>query len=476
MAGNKEILWSSIQVVLIKGASFFFSIFMARLIAPEAYGLIAMISVFIAFFQLFVDSGLGNALIQKKDKEEIDYHTSFTSNLGIAVFLYLILFFIAPIISSFYNQPELTAIVRWVSLGLVLQSLYLVQRCKLTIELNFKLQAKAIVFATFLSGSIGLIFAYADYGVWALVIQSLTQNGLTAVFMAIFTKWNPKFKFSKKSFKKLFSYGSKDLLGNIFTSFFMNINNLLIGKIYSPSSLAYYNRGFNLGFMPAGMIQESIGKVSFPVLCHLQSNKGSLLHQFYRYIGLTAYITIPIMTLLAILAKPLIIVLLTEKWIDAVPFTQVMALAFITYPINVSICQIVNAVGRPGVTAKTVIVKRIIALIILIVSVFISVEAVAWGVLISNTIEFLISVYVTSRVVGISVLSQFKPIIKPTIAAIPLIAATLVCSCIIHNFYLQIVVGLLFGTTAYIIMTYLLKMEERHYLDNIIHKVKIYLC
>lgn len=470
MAENKEIIWSGVQVFMIKGASFFFSIFMARLVAPAAYGLIAMVSVFIAFFQLFVDSGLGNALIQKTQKNDIDYHTTFISNLVISLILYVILFFIAPYIADFYHQSSLVAIIRWISLSLVIQSFYLIQRCRLTIRIDFKTQAKAGVLSTLLSGVIGIIFAYYNYGVWALVIQMLSGQILTAALIAWYTKWIPALKFSYSSFKVLFKYGSKDLVGNIFTSFFMNISNLLIGKFYSPANLAFYNRGFNLGYMPAGMIQESLSRVSFPLQCKYQNDREALLATYNKYIGLSAFINFPIMITLACLAKPLVLVLLTDKWAGAVPYTQLMALAFFFHPVNTCIAQVVNAVGYPGRTVKAVIVKRIIALILLIVTVRISVMAVAVSLLISNYLEVIISGFVSSRTLHINFVDQFRPILKPLMASIVCGICIIAVCRIIENYYLQILISIVVSGFAYISLAYMMRMKERTGISRIYTK------
>lgn len=467
MAENKEIVWSGIQVASIKGASFVFSILMARLVAPEAYGLIAMISVFIAFFQLFVDSGLGNALIQKHDKSDIDYNTTFSSNLLISILVYIIMYIAAPYVAKFYNEQQLTIIVRWSSLSLIIQGLYLVQKCRLVILIDFKTQALTGVISTIISGIIGLSLAYFGFGVWALVFQSLSGQLINAILMVYYSNWVPRIQFSKKSFISLFNFGSKDFIGNILTSFFMNISNLLIGKFYSPSSLAYYNRGFNLGFMPAGMIQETVCRISYPIQCKFQKDRDNLLSSYYKYIGLAAFISFPIMTLLAVLAKPIIIIILTQRWIQAVPYTQIMALAYLTYPIHVCIIQIVNAVGKPGLNMKYGIVKRIIAFIILLFSVSISVKAVAWGLLISNIIELLLSACISAKVLNIPFFDQFKPVLKSFFVCL-LIA---IVSCIIckymGNYYLQIILSLFSSSVIYIGMSYLLKIKERVIFDKI---------
>lgn len=472
MGESKQIIWSGVQVVSVKGASFIFSILMARFVAPEAYGLIAMVTVFIAFFQLFVDSGLGNALIQKKDKSEIDYHTTYSSNMTISIFLYGVMFFCAPFISDFYNQPELTSVVRWLSLTLIIQSTYLVQKCRLTINIDFKKQAKAGVYSTLISGVIGIIFAYFNFQVWALVIQTLSSQVILSILLIAYAKWYPKFNFSISSFKALFRFGSRDLVGNMFTSFFININNLFIGKFYSPSGLAYYNRGFNLGFMPAAMIQETISRISYPVQCKYQDDKDKLLGSFYRYIGLSAFVTFPVMMLLVIFAKPTILILLTSKWEGAISFTQIMALAFMTFPSNVIISQILNAIGRPGLNTKAVLVKRIISFIILIITVFISVKAIAWGICIGNLIEISISIWLSARVIKISVFSIIKPMLKPLLATILM---GLMCSgyyLLVDNLYINLFGGVLVGFLSYICISYLLKIEECAIFDKIIGRFK----
>lgn len=472
MGESKQIFWSGFQVLATKLASFIFGIFIARIVAPEDYALIAMVSVFIAFFQLFIDSGLNNALIQKKDKSPIDYDTTFCSNLVLSILIYLIVFIIAPYIASFYHQPKLINIVRLLSLSLVLQGFYLVQKCRLTINIEFKMQATVSVYSILISGAIGLICALNGLGVWALVFQLLSSDIVMSILYTYFSKWMPKLRFSKASFNTLFRFGSRELIGNIFTSFFLNISNLLIGKFYQPSSLAFYNRGFGLSFLPAGMIQETLSRISYPIQCRYQSDRDLLLKSYYKYIGLSAYVNFTVMFLLTVTSRPLILVLLTSKWEGAIIYTQILSLAFLTYAINACTIQVVNAIGKPGVNVKFGILKRIITFIGLLVSIKISVLATAVSLVLCNWIELFISFGVSAKFLHISYKSQLIPLIKPLICSLTMALCCLGLSYLCDNIYILLCLQIFTAIFVMLSTTYLLRMKEWQMICTIMKTIK----
>ena len=281
---KKGILWSSIERFSVQGISFLLSIIIARLITPGEYGLIAMLTIFMAIAQSFVDSGFGNALIQKKDRDEVDYSTVFYFNLVISIILYVVLYLCAPLIAKFYNQPLLMPVTRWIALNLIFNSLSLVQRTRLNIDLNFKLQAKISLSAVIISGIIGITLAYRGYGVWALVTQSLSNNFLSTVLLWISTHWIPLPIFSKRSFVKLFSFGSKVLASGLLHTIYLNLYSLVIGKFYNAADVGFYNRAYSISQYPSTNIVMIITRAIYPVQCAHQDDDKWLTDNFLQYL------------------------------------------------------------------------------------------------------------------------------------------------------------------------------------------------
>lgn len=443
----------------------------ARLVAPEAYGLIAMINVFISFFQLFVNGGLASALIQKKDRKEIDFNTTFIANFLIAILLYVLMYLGAPYISKFYNQPEMTSMTRWVSITLILQSLSLIQKTRLTILLDFKTQAIASLISLILGAFLGITLAYNGYGVWALITQTLVGQTTSSLILAIVSKWVPKLQYSWISFKKLFSFGSKQLLTDIFTSFYINSFNLIIGKFYSPSSLAFYNRGFSLGFLPANLWTTTFSRISYPILCENQNSREDLLTQYYRYLSLGSYVLFPISFVIALYAFPIIETLLTQKWLPAAPYLIIMCFVFMIHPFNLTMGQVVNAIGQPDKNLKANLIKSCISFGFLIATVPFGVIWIAVGVLISTFIGVIISSYVSAHALNISIISQYKPLIKPLIACI-IMSIIGMSFYLINNGILILISGIPFCLLTYIGLTYVMNIPEKKLISIYLVKLK----
>lgn len=320
---TKGFFWSAVDYVSVQAIQFFISIIIARLVAPSAYGVIVMVQVFVSFAQLFIDSGLKNALIQKKDRTDIDFYTMFIFNLGVALFFYAVLFIVAPYIADFYNQPVLADLTRVIGLSMVLSSLSITQLARLQILLDFKTQAKARVLSVIISGIIGIGCAYHGMEVWALAIQGVVGAFVTSVLLMYFSRWMPRWRFSYQSFKHLAIFGSKLLFGNILTMFYIQITNLIIGKVYTPAQLAYYNRGFALSQLPSTSIVGVISQTVFPIYCELQSDKRNLLVAYNKYTRLSCLIIFPVLSIVGVFAFPLTIVLLTERWVGMAEYLSI---------------------------------------------------------------------------------------------------------------------------------------------------------
>lgn len=467
---SKGLAWSAVDHFSVQAVQFVLSIIIARLVSPSSYGVIVMVQVFLAFAQLFIDSGFKSALIQKKDRTDIDFYTVFNFNLVMSLLLYGIMFFSAPAIAAFYGEPMLTPLTRVVSLNLVFSSLSIVQLVHLQVNLDFKTQAKARLLSVFISGTVGVICAYRGMEVWALAIQGVVSTLVTSICLMYFSRWRPKWIFSTTSFKQLFAFGSKLLMGGFITTGYIQLTNLIIGKVYTSANLAYYNRAFQLALLPSSNISEVISRTVYPIFCELQNNRQSLLQKFEQFLRLSCLIIFPIMALVGVFSKPLIVVLLTQRWADTAPLLSIMCIVFVVYPILQISGQIVLAAGYSGYWLKFSIVKRVIAFVSLLVTLPIGVNAIAWGLVFSNLCETFISVYCLKAIFNYPyhrMVFVLSPIILLTACSTASAGFTIL---LIENCYMQLIVGLATGMVVYVIGLFILKLPERNYLLAIIRK------
>lgn len=458
--------WSSIERFSVQGISFLLNIIIARIVSPSAYGLIVMVQVFLSFSQLLIDGGFANALIQKKDRDETDYGTVFLVNLGVAVCIYLLLFVSAPVIAEFYNEPQLTSITRVVSLNLILSSLTIVQKTRLTIHLDFKTQTKVGLIAVIISGAVGIVCAYSGLEVWALVLQSLISQFVLSFALMYFSRWIPKLRFSVHSFKRLFSFGSKLMLSNILTSIYFNVINLVIGKKYTSADLAFYNRGFNLSLFPASILSDALNRVIFPVLTQVQDDLNTLRREYLKYLHLTHYIILPLMGLLLVLAEPLIEILLTPKWLGAVPYLQIFCLNFMLYPIQQQAGNPVAALGHSGILLKAQLLKRIVTFGILIITLTISIPAVCWGILLSSIFEALVNVRICRKEIGVGIRAHLRSLADVILTVAVICISVYFLTSFISNALMKLLIGGTLGVVLYLLATWVFNFREKEYLAN----------
>lgn len=468
----RSFAWSAVERFSVQGISFLLSIIIARIVSPSSYGLIVMVQIFLSFSQLFIDSGFSNALIQKKDSDETDFCTVFFFNLGVAVGLYLILFFLAPLIAKFYEEPRLTSVTRIISLNLILSSLSIVQKTRLTINLDFKTQTRAGLIAVIISGTIGVICAYKGLEVWALVIQGVVNQFIISVALMFFAKWWPKPIFSIQSFKRLFGFGSKLMLANILSSLYINLTNLVIGKKYTSADLALYNRGFNLSQFPSTNLSDVLNRVIYPVIVRVQDDIEALRKEYLKYLHLSYYIILPLMGLLLVLASPLIEVLLTEKWMGAVPYLQIFCLNFMFYPLMLQSGNPVAALGHSGILLKAQVVKRIISFAILLITLTISIPAVCWGILFSSAFETFVNVFICRKEIRVGFRVHLKTLLDVVLSVAIISIVVFFFIKLFENPLLKVITGGILGITLYILTTWIFNIREKEYLIQIITKGK----
>lgn len=462
------VLWSAVERFSVQGIQFMLSIIIARLLLPSDYGLIAMLSIFLAVAQTFVDSGFSNALIQKKNSTEIDFSTVFYFNIAIGLFLYLVFYISSPYIALFYSEPQLCLITKIVGLGVVINSFGVVQRAKFSIALNFRLQAIASLAAVTISGLVGVYLAYHKYGAWALVVQNLLNNFLNVSLLWILSKWRPLWCFSWDSFNGLFTYGSKLLVSGLLHTLYTNLYSLAIGKKMSSGDLGLYNRAFTLASFPAGNITDVMHKAMFPVLCSIQDNEEELENYFMRYIRSVCFIVFPLMIGLAVLAQPFVEVVLTDRWLEIVPILQILSFAYMWDPVMRINNHFLYVKGRTDYTLKAEVLKKIIAFSILLLTISLGLYALALGIVVYSLIDIFIITRYTRKISNVTLTNEMKRLFPVFLLAVSMGVCVWSCTFFIDSPMLKLLIGIPTGICYYLIVSGIFKFDEIRFLRNLI--------
>lgn len=467
-----SVFWSAIERLSLQLVQFVVSIIIARFVLPSDYGLIAMIGVVLAISQTFIDSGFSNALIQKKNVSEVDYATVFYFNIIISVCLYTILYLSSSWIASFYHEFQLEILIKYVGLNIIVSSFSIVQRVKLTIKLDFKSQAKISFLSVFFSGIAGIVMACNGYGVWALVCQALLNGSLNTLLFFYYLKWFPRFVFSWKSFKQLFSFGSKILVSSLLHTIYLNLYNLVIGKKYSASDVGFFNRASTMGQLFPVNISTIIGRVVYPMQCKLQNDDKELSEYFRKNISATSFIVFPVVVWLSVLSQPIINVLLTEKWMFSSSLLSILCWGYMWCPISIINNQILNAKGRSDYYLKAELIKKIIAIVILIATIPLGLTILCYGVVLYYIIDVLISIYYSKKIVSTGYWNQMKIIFPPLIISMVSGGVVFLIVCLLNSDLLKLFIGILVGLLSYFVICYSLRINELRVLVKLLRKCK----
>lgn len=400
--------WTSIERFGVEGIRFVLGIIMARLLTPSDYGVLGMITVFIAISRTFVDSGFGNALIRKLDRTDVDCSTVFHFNVVIGIVCYAILFLIAPLIAQFFEMPILSDVLRVQAITLVLNSLIIVHSAKLIINLDYRTLAKRTLSANLIAGVVGVFCAYSGMGVWALVIQAVLSKLISVIFIWASVKWRPQWVFSRTSFHQLFSYGSKLMAAGLIDKLFSSLNTLVIGKFFSAKDLGLYSRGTQFARMPLDNVNSILGRVVFPILVKQQHNDKKLIDAYRKYVCIMSMLIFFGCMLLASVGKPLVLLLLTEKWSGAIIYLQIYVFACIFTHINTLNMRMLQVKGRSDIFLTIDIVKKVIAILILFAAIPFGVIGICISKILSSQIAIIIVTYYTGKIFGLGYFEQMK--------------------------------------------------------------------
>lgn len=464
------VAWTSVERFTQQIIQFVIGVAIARILAPQDYGIIGMTAIFFAVATTFIDSGFGSALIQKKDRDEVDYSTCFYFNVLVGIVLYAILWFASPAIADFYRTPILCEVTRTLGLTMLINSLSISQTAKMTAEMKFKEMAIISIVTQLVTGIVGLYLAYVGRGVWALVFQQLSSCLARLLMMELFLRWYPKLVFSKASFKHMFSYGSKILCSGLINTVYDNLYTLVIGRAFSAKEVGYYNRGNQFAILPTSTILNIFMKVAFPLMAQVQDDVEKLKTAYKKFLRVPLFVLYPILFGLIALAKPLILVLLGEKWLPAVPLLQVLCIGSFFDPLTHINLNILYVKGRTGLVLRLELIKKPIAFILLFSMIPLGLWWLCFGRAIYGFIAYCFNCYYTGRFINFGFWKQMYYNVPVLLKSGIMGALCYVCLYVFDKPLVQLLVGIAVGIISYFAMAVVTKDETLNDVKQIILK------
>lgn len=467
------VFWSSIQLFGRQLIGFVVSIILARLLLPSEFGLIAMLGVFIGLGTALIGGGLSSSLIRTKDVDEEDFSTVFFFNLICSILIYVLIFFSAPLISQFYNQELLTLIIRVYCLTFIINAFSAIQTTRLTKMMDFKTQMKVMIPSLIIGSLVGVIMAYNGFGVWSLVGSGIVQALAATLQLWFYSKWFPLWVFNIQKFKYHFSYGFKLMLSGVLDTIFTNAYTIIIGKFFPPAQVGYFNRAETLQMLPVNSISSIITKVSFPLFAAIQNDDVRLKSVYKRIMQMVIFLVAPILILMAVLAEPMFRLLFTEKWLPAVPYFQILCFNGILYPIHSYNLQILNVKGRSDLFLKLEVVKKIIVVLVILVSFQFGIYGLLYGSVITSIFAFFINTHYSGKFLKYTAWEQTKDLL-------PIIGLSMLIGALVYFFdellktnffydFSRLILGGFVGASLFLIASYLLKISS---LNELIHIIK----
>lgn len=466
-----SLIWKLLERIGVQGIQFLVTILLARLILPEEFGLFVLVSIFIILANVFIQSGFNIALIQKKNADELDFSSVFFLNIFVASICYIIFYLTSPYIATFFEQPQATTILRILSITLFFGAINSIQNAIIARNMQFKKLFISSISAVVISGIVGLAMAYAKLGIWALVAQQLTQQLVVTVNLLITVNWRPKFLFSFNRIKSLFSFGWKLLVSALIDTLNNNIRNLIIGKMFSPASLAFYNRGEQFPSIIISNINSSIQSVLFPVLATEQDDRKRVKEIVRRSIVTSSFIIFPMMIGLGIVAEPVVQILLTDTWLPAVPFLQIFCAVYALWPIQTTNLQAINAIGRSDIFLRIEVIKKIIGLLVLVISIPFGIYGIALGIVCNGIIATFINSYPNIKLLNYSLFEQLRDVLPSFFISV--IMGIVVFSIQFLNLMplILLLIQILVGIVVYICLAILFKLECFSYLLSVVKEL-----
>ncbi len=464
----KNFIWRFAERCGAQLVTFIVSIVLARILTPEDYGTIALVTVFTTILQVFVDSGLGTALIQKKDADDLDFSSVFYFNLMVCFVLYGVMFVAAPFIAKFYGDSTLTSVVRVISLTIVISGVKGIQQAYVSRHMLFKRFFFSTLGGTIFSALLGIGMAYGGCGVWALVAQQLSNATIDTLILWLTVKWRPKWMFSRKRLTHLLSFGWKLLVSALLDTVYNNLRNLIIGKIYSSSDLAFYNQGDKFPKVIVTNINTSIDSVLLPSMSSVQDNHECVKSMTRRAIKTSTYIMAPLMMGLAFCATSVVQLVLTDKWLPCVPYLRIFCFTYMFWPIHTANLNAINAMGRSDLFLKLEIIKKIMGMILLLGTMRISVMAMAYSLIVSSILSQIINSWPNRRLLNYSYLEQLKDILPAILLAVGMGCIVSAVQLLGISSAVTLLIQIPLGALIYICGSKMLRLESFEYLLDMI--------
>ncbi len=473
----KGMVWTTAAKFAVQGFNFIQGIILARLLDPSDFGLIAMAGVFTAISATFVDSGFSNALVRNKERTEMDYSTTFVTNVALSLFFCLLLCACSGLIADFYHQDKLRKIVILCASQLFLGSINAVQGTRLTINLDFRTKGIINVISVVVTGLVTIAMAFMGYGVWSLIYPLFFKIVLEFFLYRYFQHWFPKLQFSWDSWRKSFSFGSKLLLSSLINTLYGNIAPLIIGKKYSAADLGYYNKAEGYAALPSKTATQVLGGVTFPVLAEVQDDMEALQSVYRRLIRLSAYVVFPLMMGIAALARPLVICLITEKWSQSILYLQIVCFALMWYPVHSLNLNLLQVKGRSDLFLRLEIIKKVIGLTTLFITVPIGLVAMCIGQVFVSLISLVINTHYTGKMIDVGFLKQMKDLLPSLLYSVSMGAVIWFCIKLVPNLWVQLAVGIAVGAAYYLGVSKLTRSPELDYVvqllkENVLPKLR----
>lgn len=407
---TQGLVWTFTQQFGNQLIGFLVSLVLARILLPEQFGLIGMISVVVAVGNALLDGGTTNSLIRDPDCDEVDFSTVFFFHLSISIILYILIFLSAPLIAVFYDQPLLVSITRVYSLTIIINALSIVQFAKLTKRMDFKTQTIITIPSIMFGGVVGIWMAYSGYGVWSLVYSSISSSAIKTLQMWGYSKWVPGFNFDRKKFLKHIDYGYKLTISDLLNRIFNNIFLIAIGKYFSPAQVGFYTRAETMNQLPVRNVSRTLEKVTFPLFVSIQSDTERLKKVYRLIMQMVVYLVSPLLIVLAVLAEPLFRFLFTEKWLPAVPYFQILCITGMIYPLHSYNLDILNVKGRSDLFLKLEVFKKVLIVIVLVITIPMGILELLFGQVVISIIAFFINARYTGKFIGYTSLNQLKDV------------------------------------------------------------------
>lgn len=468
----KSLFWKLLERTGIQLCSFAVLIVLARLLTPTEYGTIAIVNILLSVATALIQGGMNTALIQKKEIDKLDINTVFYASAAVFALFYFVLYSTSGFFASFFKQPILEEIIPVIALTLIVGAVNSIQLALLSRQMKFKQIFYCSLIPTIISGIVGIILAYFGWGVWALVAQQVTVH-LTQMFcMFIVTRWFPSLQFSFKRLKEIWGFSLNIMLSNLLTSIFLEIRSLVIGKFYTAAELSYFEKGRYFPKIIMTNINSSILSVIFPVFSSMQDDIGKMKQSLRRCVKVSSYLAFPAMTLLAVAAEPIIVFLLTEKWIEAAPFMQVFALTYMIMPLHQSNIEVIKALGKGGIILKLDILRKVVELATLIIALRYGPLAIAIGAFIASVISIFINLSPNRKLIGYSYSEQFKDILPTTLITLVTGIAVYPIHYLELTPFITILVIFTLGAIVYILQSKIFKIDSFEYAVKLISNIK----